>query len=58
MSRQGMSVSERISRHIVETGAEMLVMGGYGHSRFREAVLGGSTRDMLEHAKVPVLMAH
>ena len=43
---------------MTETGSDLLVMGGYGHSRFREAVLGGATRDMLEHSKVPVMMAH
>ena len=58
MTRQGLSVSERLAQHVTEMGAEMLVMGGYGHSRFREAVLGGATRDMLEHTKVPVFMAH
>lgn len=58
MSRSGAKVSERLARHVTETGSEMLVMGGYGHSRFREAILGGATRDMLEHSKVPVLMAH
>ena len=36
----------------------LLVMGAYGHSRFREAILGGATRDMLEKAEVPVLLAH
>ena len=40
------------------TGAEMVVMGGYGHSRFREWVLGGVTRHLLTHAAVPVLIAH
>jgi nucleotide-binding universal stress UspA family protein len=58
MTRQGLSVSERLAHHVTETDADLLVMGGYGHSRFREAVLGGATRDMLEHSKVPVLMAH
>lgn len=58
MSRQGEKVSARLARHVTETGSDMLVMGGYGHSRFREAVLGGATREMLEHSKVPVLMAH
>lgn len=58
MTRQGCKISERLSRHVTETGSEMLVMGAYGHSRFREAVLGGATRDMLEHSNVPVLMAH
>jgi nucleotide-binding universal stress UspA family protein len=38
--------------------AAYVVMGAYGHSRFREAVLGGATRSMLEHCDVPLLMAH
>ncbi|MFK7879869.1 universal stress protein [Roseobacter sp.] len=58
MSRGGAKVSERLRRHVTETNAQMLVMGAYGHSRFREAVLGGATREMLEHAAVPVFMAH
>jgi nucleotide-binding universal stress UspA family protein len=41
-----------------EIGADLIVMGAYGHSRLREAVLGGMTRDMLRHMTVPVLMAH
>lgn len=58
MSRNGAKVSQRLQRHVTEMDAQMLVMGGYGHSRFREAILGGATREMLEHAKVPVFMAH
>lgn len=58
MSRSGAKISERLRRHVTETDAQLLVMGGYGHSRFREAVLGGATREMLEHATVPVFMAH
>ena len=38
-------------------GNAVLVMGAYGHSRFRQAILGGATRNMLEKAQVPVLMA-
>jgi nucleotide-binding universal stress UspA family protein len=38
--------------------ADLLVMGGYGHTRLREAVFGGFTRDILERAELPVLMAH
>ncbi len=41
-----------------EIGADLIVMGAYGHSRMREAILGGATRDMLEFADRPVLMAH
>ncbi|WP_035693529.1 universal stress protein [Azospirillum halopraeferens] len=39
-------------------GADLLVMGGYGHSRLAELVLGGATRHVLHHAAIPVLMAH
>jgi len=39
-------------------GADLLVMGGYGHSRVREMVLGGVTRWMVENGGLPVLMAH
>jgi nucleotide-binding universal stress UspA family protein len=41
-----------------ELGADLLVMGGYGHSRFREMVLGGVTRFVMTNAGLPVLMAH
>jgi len=34
------------------------VMGGYGHSRLREIVLGGATRTVLRHMTVPVLLSH
>ncbi|AHM03074.1 Universal stress protein family protein [Roseibacterium elongatum DSM 19469] len=51
-------VSEVLKRHIADQDADLLVMGAYGHSRFREAILGGATRNMLEHCTVPVLMAH
>jgi nucleotide-binding universal stress UspA family protein len=39
-------------------GGELLVMGAYGHSRFREAIFGGATRDLLEGATVPLFLAH
>jgi nucleotide-binding universal stress UspA family protein len=41
-----------------ELGADFLVMGGYGHSRMREMILGGVTRYVLAHPGLPVLMAH
>ena len=43
---------------ILDSFRKMLVMGGYSHSRLREAMLGGPTRDMLEAAEVPLFMAH
>jgi nucleotide-binding universal stress UspA family protein len=38
--------------------ADLLVMGAYGHSRFREMVLGGVTRAILGDAAIPVLLMH
>jgi nucleotide-binding universal stress UspA family protein len=54
----GDSVATVLTRHAVDCGADLLVMGGYGHSRLRERVFGGVTRKMLEQPKVPILMAH
>jgi len=50
--------SEVLSRHARDENADLIVMGAYGHSRFREAILGGATRNMLEMADIPVFMAH
>jgi len=58
LARTMPSVSETLQRHVTDQDADLLVMGAYGHSRLREAILGGATRDMLEGAKVPVFMAH
>jgi nucleotide-binding universal stress UspA family protein len=44
--------------HVADSGGDLVVMGAYGHSRLREMVLGGMTRDMLRSMTVPVLMAH
>ena len=41
-----------------DEAADLLVMGGYGHSRLREMMLGGTTRSMLESTTVPVLFSH
>jgi nucleotide-binding universal stress UspA family protein len=51
-------ISDMLARACLDLGADLLVMGAYGHSRFREALLGGATRNMLEHAALPVFMAH
>lgn len=50
--------SEVLSRHAHDLSADLIVMGAYGHSRFREAILGGTTRNMLEMTDIPVLMVH
>jgi nucleotide-binding universal stress UspA family protein len=41
-----------------DNGTDLLVMGGYGHSRFREFILGGATRSILSSMTVPTLMSH
>lgn len=51
-------ISDVLNRHVRDTSADLVVMGAYGHSRFREAILGGATRHMLELAETPVFMAH
>lgn len=58
LSKTMTRVSDVLNRHAVDTDSDMIVMGAYGHSRFREAILGGATRNMLEKAAVPVFMAH
>jgi nucleotide-binding universal stress UspA family protein len=42
----------------IERGAKMLVMGGHGHSRVRDFVLGGATEDVLDDLRLPVLFSH
>lgn len=54
----GHRVDDVINRFASDVGADMIVMGAYGHSRMRERVFGGVTRSMLENAVIPVLMAH
>ena len=52
------SVANTILSLAADVGADMIVMGGYGHSRLREFVLGGATRDILSTMTVPTLMSH
>jgi nucleotide-binding universal stress UspA family protein len=47
-----------ILAHAADSGATFMVMGGYGHSRLREFILGGVTRGILKSMPVPVLMSH
>ena len=55
---KGGSVGAALLARAVELGADLLVMGGYSRSRFREMVLGGVTHHVLGHARLPVLIAH
>jgi nucleotide-binding universal stress UspA family protein len=52
------SVGDAIVADIAEDGVDLLVMGAYGHSRLRELMLGGVTRQILGNMFVSVLMSH
>ena len=69
MARHGIKVeiATRFSAHDTgksilaickELNADLLIMGGYAHSRFREMIMGGTTRTVLEEMDIPVLMSH
>ncbi len=51
-------VSDVVLRFAREHGNDAIIMGAYGHSRFRESLLGGATREMLEASPLPLIMAH
>ena len=54
-----LGLSDALVHSAQELGCDLLVMGGYGHNRIREIVLGGVTRDILRRpAALPILMAH
>ena len=51
-------VGEALLSRAADLGADLLVMGAYGHSRARELLLGGATRSLLRSMTLPVLMSH
>ena len=51
-------IADAIAAHAAGLGADMIVMGAYGHARWAERVLGGATRGLLASMPVPVLMSH
>jgi len=54
----GIDVADALLSHAADSGADFIVMGGFGHSRLREFVLGGVTRSILRSMTAPVLMSH
>lgn len=58
LPREGREVGELIRRSAVDLGAELIVMGGFGHSRLRQRIFGGTTTSMIDQTPVAVLMAH
>lgn len=55
---ESVDVGDILLNEVSERGHDIVVMGGYGHHRFREMVLGGATRHILNHMTVPVLFSH
>ena len=51
-------ISEAMLSHAADVGADLIVMGGYGHARWTERMLGGATRGLLASMTVPVLLSH
>jgi nucleotide-binding universal stress UspA family protein len=58
MPKGSIEVADVILSHVADSGADLIVMGGYGHSRLREFVLGGVTNSILSTMTAPVLMSH
>ncbi len=54
----GEELSGCITRRAAEIGADLIVAGAYGHSRLRQLVFGGTTRDLLAQKDMPILLAH
>lgn len=58
LTAESIGTSNCILSHTADRSADLIVMGGYGQSRFREFVLGGMTREMLQSMTVPTFMSH
>jgi len=58
LASNGRAVSDVLLDEARRVSADLVVMGGYGHSRMREWVLGGTTVEMLTRSEAPILMAH
>ncbi len=52
------SIADTMLNYVSDHGVDLIVMGGYGHSRLREFVFGGATREILTSMTAPILMAH
>jgi nucleotide-binding universal stress UspA family protein len=52
------AIGECVMSHAAQVNADMLVMGAYGHSRFREFILGGATGSVLSDPRLPILLSH
>lgn len=58
LPKEGREVAEVLQRAAVDLAADLIVMGGFGHSRLRQRIFGGTTTSTIRETGVPVLMAH
>lgn len=58
LERKGKSVGKRILKYLEKSEANLLVMGAYEHSKFRQAIIGGVTSSVLKKARVPIIISH
>ena len=58
ISAPDLSPADAILNEAADSGADLIVIGAYGHSRLREFVFGGVTRTLLQNMTAPVLMSH
>lgn len=56
--RRDRAVAEMLTAFALDAGADLLAVGGYGHSRAREIVLGGVTRSLILDCRLPVMLVH
>jgi nucleotide-binding universal stress UspA family protein len=55
---KGVGAGEQLLAEARDAGADLLVMGAYGHTSWRETLFGGATREVVGHSLLPVLLAH
>jgi len=58
LSSEGKSADAIITRHAVDMGADLIVMGAYNHPRWQQSLFGGVTRRMIEECQLPLFLAH
>jgi len=58
IAKGDLAIEDVLLSYAADSGADFMVMGGYGHSRLREFILGGVTRGILGSMTVPVMMSH
>jgi nucleotide-binding universal stress UspA family protein len=54
----GASTAQALLVHSQDVSADLIVMGGYGHSLLRESVFGGVSREMIQKVTIPLFMSH